>query len=69
MSKKEFSDFTWDSILEKILKGQAQAHETQMFLERLSYDTRFREDFCDWIRMFRDPALAKSAHSSRGKPQ
>lgn len=49
-----FSDRPWPEILARV--SQAGADEERRELkERLSSDSRFREEFCEWIKTLRNP--------------
>jgi hypothetical protein len=59
MKQRKFNDPYWDFFLQKLIAGERiPADQKEEFLTLLSWDGRFREEFCEWLKSFRDPASA-----------
>jgi hypothetical protein len=63
-AKIDFTDQSWDSLLNRWLAGQLNDKELGHWKKRLLQDEPFREEFCDWVRSLREPAFLKLLEKS-----
>lgn len=61
----EFVSPDLDADLERWLNGRMSEAERKEWLTALSRRSRFREDFCDWVKSLRDPGWAIDDKSRR----
>lgn len=66
MKNSKFCDPKWDILMFELVQGQSNDSKSKkMFLENLSSNSEFREEFCDWIKSLRDPAFSWENHQSK----
>ncbi len=51
--KEDFFSEKWDVFLLQWMQGSADTKTLNEFKQILSYDSKFRENFCDWIKLQR----------------
>ncbi len=51
--KEDFFSQKWDVFLLEWMQGSADKKTLHEFKQILAYDSKFRENFCDWIKLQR----------------
>jgi hypothetical protein len=66
MKQRKFNDPYWDLFLQSFIAGErVESAKKEEFLALLSWDGQFREEFCEWLKSFRDPSLAWEKHANQ----
>jgi len=59
MKQRKFNDPYWDFFLQRFIAGEiVENDKKEEFVALLSWDGQFREEFCEWLKSFRDPAVS-----------
>lgn len=64
--KAKFADADWDEFLAHWLGGQISSTVLDEWAHVLMFDSRFREDFCDFVKAMREPGW--QARQAKGDP-
>lgn len=65
--KADFKSRELDPFFERWLAGEISTSERAEWMRILSYDNRFREEFCDWIKSMRELGWARGSHKKNSK--
>jgi len=61
--KANFNAAELDRLLARWLTGKLSVGEQNEWNQVLAYDSKFREEFCDFIKAMRDPGWSRSLTS------
>ncbi len=62
--KRDFKSAEFDGILVRWIANELSESERSEWVKVLTYDSRFREDFCDWMKSLRRNEWMNSKESS-----
>ncbi|MEO5667830.1 MAG: hypothetical protein ABIR96_07225 [Bdellovibrionota bacterium] len=60
-----FSDPSWDSVMESWLRDTLDGDTKKKIFLRLASDSKFREDFCEWVKSLRSEGWATASQRKR----